>query len=100
VKRQVVVLNQIDNVGTALEDMKSGDTFELQSGEKVATIRVNHDIPFGHKFSLSEIGPGSPVIKYGEIIGAATTVIRPGDYVHVHNVVSNRGRGDLQEGSK
>ncbi len=34
------------------------------------------------------------VYKYGESIGRATQEIKSGDYVHVHNVESERGRGD------
>ena len=34
------------------------------------------------------------VRKYGEIIGLATKDIQQGEYVHVHNIESCRGRGD------
>jgi altronate dehydratase small subunit len=34
-------------------------------------------------------------MKYGEIIGKATTDIKPGQHVHVHNVAGTRGRGDV-----
>lgn len=36
------------------------------------------------------------VIKYGEIIGKASVEIRKGQHVHVHNLESLRGRGDLE----
>ena len=52
-------------------------------------------MPLGHKFSLTQMAPGSPIIKYGEVIGVSTEVIQLVDYVHVHNVASTRGRGDL-----
>ncbi len=42
-----------------------------------------------------KIPVGDGVIKYGEIIGRATCDIDVGDHVHVHNVESQRGRGDL-----
>ena len=57
-------------------------------------------MPFGHKFSLSKIEANSPVTKYGEVIGIATVTIKPGDYVHIHNIASMRGRGDLAGGVK
>jgi len=38
------------------------------------------------------MGAGDPVVKYGEVIGYATTGIRPGQHVHVHNVRSDRAR--------
>ncbi|WP_443110690.1 hypothetical protein [Caloramator sp. mosi_1] len=34
------------------------------------------------------------MIKYAEEIGKATNNINKGDYVHVHNIESKRGRGD------
>lgn len=53
-----------------------------------------------NKVCLSKIGPNSPVIKYGEVMGMSTIPIEPGDYVHTHNVVSAWARGDLRGGAK
>ena len=99
-KQKAIILNTKDNVATALADLKAGDTLKLEVGGETKEVRLTTDIPFGHKFSLSKIEPDSPVIKYGEIIGVSTATIKPGDYVHIHNVVSRRGRGDLEGGNK
>ena len=99
-KQKAVILNPKDNVATALADLKGGDNLELKAGEKTINIKLTAAVPFGHKFSLANIESGSPVIKYGEAIGIATATIQPGDYVHVHNVVSARARGDLEGGTK
>ena len=99
-KQKAVVLNPRDNVATALADLKAGDTLELEVSGQTQAVRLTTDVPFGHKFSLSRIEPNSPVIKYGEVIGVSTAIIEPGDYVHIHNVVSARGRGDLEGGEK
>ena len=64
-----VVINERDNVGVAL----LGD-------EK---------IPSGHKFALRDIKTGEFVIKYGEIIGRATSDIKAGEWVHTHNLKSH-----------
>ena len=37
------------------------------------------------------------VIKSGESLGEATKELVAGDYVHVHNLDSKRGRGDWKE---
>jgi altronate dehydratase small subunit len=95
---QVVVLTARDNVATTLAGLTAGETLELRTGDGTVTVRLSADVPFGHKFSLTRIEPGEPVIKYGEVIGTATELIEPGDYVHTHNVVSGRGRGDLERG--
>ena len=97
-KQKAVILNYRDNVATSLANLKAGDTLELEVSGKIRAIKLTTDVPFGHKFSLSRIEPNSPVIKYGEVIGIATAIIKPGDYVHIHNVVSTRGRGDLSGG--
>jgi len=98
-KQSAIVLNVKDNVATALADLKSGDVLQVEVGNKTQEIKLTSDIPFGHKFSLSKIELNSPVIKYGEVIGVSTTTIETGDYVHIHNVASTRGRGDLEGGS-
>jgi len=96
-KQEAVILNPKDNVATALSYLKAGDVLQLKVGERTLKIKLRAQVPFGHKFSLAQIALGSPIIKYGEVIGTSTETIQPGDYVHVHNVASTRGRGDLAE---
>jgi altronate dehydratase small subunit len=90
-KEKAIVLNAKDNVATALADLEAGGSVELDVGDKTLTVKLASRIPFGHKFSLTHIETGAPVIKYGEAIGNASATINAGDYVHVHNVVSTRG---------
>lgn len=99
-KEKAVVLNTKDNVATALADLEAGTSLELEVGDKSLSVKLTAAVPFGHKFSLARIELGAPLIKYGEIIGTATSTINPGDYVHIHNVASTRGRGDLTRGAK
>ena len=99
-REKAVVLNARDNVATALADLEAGTSLELYVGSESLAVKLTASIPFGHKFSLAQIEPGTPVIKYGETIGQATSLINPGDYVHVHNVASTRGRGDLAGGAQ
>lgn len=89
-----IILNARDNVATALCEIKSGEKVTVRNGEEYE-IEVIQDIPFGHKFAVREIQKGEYVIKYGEVIGRATADIRKGEHVHVHNIESLRGRGDL-----
>ncbi|HEY51084.1 MAG TPA: UxaA family hydrolase [Dehalococcoidia bacterium] len=99
-KEKAIVLNEKDNVATALADLEAGSTVELDADGKLLTVKVTERIPFGHKFSLTHIEQGGPVIKYGEVIGRATTAINAGDYVHVHNVVSTRGSTGAEGGAE
>ena len=60
----------------------------------IQVILLLTDIPYGHKVAVKLIKQGNPIIKYGEEIGVATINIMEGDYVHVHNLDSQRSRGD------
>lgn len=96
-KHKAIIFNSKDNVATALEHLSTGESVEMVFDGKKLVVDIIEPVPFGHKFSLINIEANSPVIKYGETIGIATDRIKPGAYVHVHNVVSTRGRGDLPQ---
>lgn len=99
-KKKSIVINKKDNVATALVDLKAGDLLDEEFEGESKKIELKQDVPFGHKISLTRIEKGEPIIKYGEVIGTATELIDEGDYVHIHNVKSNRGRGDLEGGKE
>ncbi|OWT65884.1 D-galactarate dehydratase [Candidimonas nitroreducens] len=90
--RQFLILDKTDNVGVALADLPAGS---ILSGSGLAeSVRLKQDIPAGHKFALSAIGPAQPIRKYGVCIGLSTEAIEAGRHVHVQNIESMRGRGD------
>lgn len=90
-------LNSKDNTATALTDIQAGESCPVMTDHGLIHVTTRAAIPFGHKLALQAIEPGQDVIKYGEVIGEATQPIAVGDHVHVHNVVSRRGRGDLHK---
>lgn len=98
-ERKAIVLNSKDNVATALADLAEGDSVDLEVDKKTVSVKLVNPIQFGHKFSLIDIPSGSPILKYGEVIGEATKDIKTGEHVHVHNVASTRGRGDVVKGA-
>ena len=98
-ERKAIVLNSKDNVATALADLAAGDTVALEVDKKPVSIKLINPIQFGHKFSLADIKSGTPILKYGEMIGEATRDIKLGEHVHVQNVASTRGRGDIVKGA-
>ncbi|MPN57768.1 Altronate dehydratase [bioreactor metagenome] len=55
-------------------------------------------VPYGHKIAVADIPAGTPILKYGEEIGLSTKDITVGEHVHIHNLESRRGRGDLNKG--
>lgn len=86
-----------DNVATIFANgVFSGGQVELRDKKgNTEALRVLGDVPYGHKIATQDIPLGQSVRKYGEEIGIATRNIRKGEYVHVHNLDSMRGRGDL-----
>lgn len=95
--RRAIVLTPADNVATAVSAIERGEVVEVAVGEAICQFTMQEPIPFGHKFAVCQIKKGDDVIKYGETIGVASTDIAPGTCVHVHNVESQRGRGDLSK---
>jgi altronate dehydratase small subunit len=87
--RTVILSHPKDNVATAKSPLKAGILLTFSDGK---TIEVREEIRFGHKIALRMIPKNSPVIKYGERIGKATQTIEPGELVHIHNVVGERGK--------
>ncbi|MDO8957811.1 MAG: UxaA family hydrolase [Deltaproteobacteria bacterium] len=91
-KSKVIVINEKDNVATAIVPLKAGSTVAVETQGRKERIKLLSPIAMGHKFALQEIAKGVDVIKYGEPIGQTTAPISRGEHVHVHNVVSHRGR--------
>jgi altronate dehydratase len=87
----ILVLHESDNTAVALHDLAPGDAVRALDGREVAVLEP---IPAGHKLALEAIAAGGAVRKYGAEIGTADTAIAPGAHVHVHNVHSERLRGD------
>jgi len=82
----LILLNPRDNVAVARVEIVEGQTFsELR-------ITSRQSIPRGHKIALRDIPGGDVVVKYGQIIGVASSPIQAGDHVHLHNLVMAEGR--------
>ena len=90
-----ILLHVTDNVATAVQDLKAGQTAMVRLERELKSIGINEDIPYGHKFAVMNIKSGETIIKYGEVIGRATADIGIGCHAHVQNIESLRGRGDL-----
>lgn len=95
--KTALYMNKKDNVATLLSEAAAGDIVMVKAsdGSIVCMLRANESIVRGHKIALKNISDGNDVIKYGFSIGKANGGIIAGDYVHTHNLVSGRGRGDL-----
>jgi len=86
-----IVLNQKDNVGTSIKPLKENSKIMLKIENKLCNFLLKDDIKLCHKFSLILIKKGDKITKYGEVIGVATSDIKKGKHVHIHNIKSIRG---------
>ncbi len=93
--RKWLIVNKNDDVATALVDLGAGEeVLDEDAGVKLTLLQP---IPFGHKFAIRSVAKDGLVHKYGQVIGKATNEITQGEHVHVHNLESRRGRGDLSK---
>lgn len=88
-KKYAKQIMEKDNVATCLADVSRGETVTVKFGGNETEFVANQDISFGHKIGIKDVAVGGFVYKYGQAIGKATQPIRPGDWVHVHNVVDH-----------
>jgi hypothetical protein len=73
-----------DNVAVMLGDTERGAVVVMSSGTE-ATMDAVEPIASGHKIALRPIRAGEAVIKYGVVIGYATSAIDSGRWVHTQN---------------
>ncbi len=91
-----MIIDRQDHVATCISAIKRGETVELMiNGKKTKKIKATQNIPYAHKICVKPMKKGDHCLKYGLPIGSATKEVKVGDYIHVHNIDSNRGRGDL-----
>ncbi len=85
-QRRCMMLHKGDDVAVLLEDGRPEDWIDA-GGAKIA---LKAAIPKFHKVALRAIAAGETVRKAGEAIGVMMRPVQPGDYVHVHNIKSQR----------
>ena len=89
-------VNDLDNVATIFANgITDGTIIEVRDKKgNSENVKVIGDVPYGHKISGKDIKKDEILTTYDEEIEIATADIKVGEYVHVHNLDSMRGRGD------
>jgi altronate hydrolase len=90
---RAIRFNPSDTVAVVTADVSPAMRVDVD-GDSLLVLDV---IPSGHKIATAALSAGQRVIKYGQPIGLATTDIRRGQHVHVHNLRSARLPGRLPE---
>lgn len=88
-------LHPTDEVAVMKRTVKAG-TELLNGSVRVTTAKT---IPAGHKIALAPIRDGSPIKRYGQIIGFAQGDIAAGEHVHTHNLVVKNFARDYTAGT-
>jgi len=72
----IIKTAKTDNVGIVVNLKGLPEGTRLDDG-----TLLSENIPTGHKVALSDIGNGNKIIRYGQIIGYATRLIRRGEWI-------------------
>ena len=90
--KKAIQIDKEDNVATVTNEVNQEEYLGVLSSEGniVLKIRPIEKILFGHKIALKDFLPKDEIIKYGEVIGVASTRIKMGEWVHTHNLESGR----------
>ena len=88
--RNAMIIDAKDNVAVAIEPIAKGDAAGYVCEGKEVSLPALEDITIYHKLATRDIAKGEPVVKYGEHIGVASSDIKAGEHVHVHNVEGHR----------
>ncbi|HTJ98959.1 MAG TPA: UxaA family hydrolase [Bordetella sp.] len=92
---KIWVVHRDDNVGTVVGgDVLAAGPVPL-AGSGQGRVDVAEPVPYGHKVALRQLAAGEEIIKYGVAVGRLSGAVAAGRHVHVHNLESQRGRGDL-----
>lgn len=74
-----------DNVLVAVRNLEPGTPLDMDGGTVVLGVQVG----IGHKIAACDLAPGEKIVKYGVSIGSATTEIKAGGHIHLHNMKSD-----------
>jgi (2R)-sulfolactate sulfo-lyase subunit alpha len=91
-KHGILIHEPQDDVGVAVEDLKTGAEIGVVTleGQPVGTVKLVNDVPLGHKVSMRDVVKGRDVIEYGRVIAVATQDAPRGSHVHIHNIKTKR----------
>jgi altronate dehydratase small subunit len=84
--KKLILICDEDNVAVSLCNLNRDEEVSIYFKKNTTNLKMIDPIPLGHKIALLNIKKGTEIVKYGEIIGKATSNIRIGEHVHVHNV--------------
>ena len=94
-REQAILLHSADDVVIAKENLDAGAVI-VAAG---ARLELRQSIRAGHKIARRRVTTGSPLRRYGQIIGYATCDVEAGEHVHVHNLEAGAGARTYEAGA-
>ena len=79
---KAIIIDPRDNIAVAKVSIGLGTLLKLNGTH----FSIAQTVLPGHKIALKPIAKGEAIVRYGEMIGAATENITQGSTVHVHNM--------------
>ncbi|MFZ0733077.1 MAG: altronate dehydratase family protein [Candidatus Sulfotelmatobacter sp.] len=79
---RVLQLDSCDSVWVALTNLKRGEVTQCDGREQ----RLQSDVPSKHKFAITDLAVGDPVVMYGVLVGKAVKPIAAGDLLTTGNI--------------
>ncbi|UXP30895.1 altronate dehydratase family protein [Reichenbachiella agarivorans] len=79
--KKAITINQEDNLGVALTDLKKGEQLTVNG----YTVTLTVDISAKHKFALENLKTGDEMYMYGLVVGTANGPIAAGEPITVSN---------------
>ncbi len=86
-KDNIIIIHPRDNVAVTLRELLEGEHAAANGAD---VFPVLEKIPASHKVALRDIPAGGEIIKYGETVAVSLRDIRKGEWVHTHNLESQR----------
>jgi len=83
----ILMLHPRDNVAVAITSLKKEQKVQTKAIKEFVLL---DDIDKSHKIALRNIAEGEEIIKYGEVIAISSMEIKKGQWVHTHNLKSDR----------
>jgi len=78
---RIIITTPLDNVAIV------SDPSGLKKGTVVTgNIELTEDIPMGHKVALKDMPSGTPVIRYGQVIGNTSNDLTKGSWINETNI--------------
>lgn len=81
-KTASIRLHPSDDVVVVHTDLTPGTMVTDDDGP----FEILQQVPRGHKLAIRDASQGSPILKYGQVIGQASRAIMRGEHVHLHNL--------------